>query len=288
MFGNGRIKGLQPTQTGMNYQIVDEQGAEYSVIRKDVITKEMYETINYMPTPLLMFNERNELVMVTLYSWDSMYLPCPFLKEAQPLLHRDFKNFMEENESNFIVTGENEDSVLIKEMIDGREVEYGPSPCSLLKMSDCRKCIAGMVNFAENWDIGRDVVADNCGRGTMYSDGKFIIRRKTKRDLFIRWIEIDRWVKSRGFEHLEGACDAVIEFYNVHGFGMPETQVNNIREWAKERLKTRDDELKEAGDETVLKEFRKYKRVLNKKLKELPILTEEQLQLPDEEGETSE
>jgi hypothetical protein len=284
----GVIKGLQPTQSGMNYQIVDEKGEEHSIIRKDVITREMFEAINYVPTPVLMYNERAELIMVTLYSWDSMYLACPFLNHAQPLLHRDFKDFIKEREVNFIVSGEDEDHVLIKEEIDGYEVEFGPYQCSLLTASDCRRCIAGLVNFAENWDVGRGIVSENCGRGTMYSDGKFIIRRHTKRPLFIRWIELDRWVNARSFEHLEGALDAIIGFHETHGFGMPELQVQNIQEKAKEKLKARDAELKDAGDEAALKEFRKHKRVLNKKLKELPILTDEQLNGPSEEGENSE
>ena len=284
----GMIKGLQPTQSGMNYEIVDSEGEEHSVGRRDVISKEMFETINFTPTPVLMYNERGELVMVTLYSWDSLYLACPFLTGAQPLLHRDFKDLMEEKKDSFTITGDDGSKMLIKENIDGKEVEYGPYSCSLLSTSDCRKCVAGMVNFADSWDAGRGVVREQCGRGTMYSDGKYIIKRRTNRPLFIRWIELDRWVKARHFEHLEGACDAITDFYETHGFGMPEYQVENIQEWAKEALKVRDEELKEAGEDEALKEFRKWKRVINKKLKSLPILTDEQLRLPVEEGENSE
>jgi hypothetical protein len=277
----GKVVCLQPTQTGMNYQIVDNQGNEHSIIRRSVISREMFETIKYKPTPVLMYNEKDELVMVTMYTWDSIYFACPFLKNAHPLLHRDMKDFIEESESMFTITGDDEDQIIFEK--DG--VQYGPMPCTLLSTSDCRQCVAQIVNFADNWDAGRQIVAENCGRGTMYNDGKFIIRRNTKRALFIRWIYIDQWVKSKGFPHLDGACDAIREFFDRNGLGIPEEQAENIREWAKEQLKARDSELKKAGDEDALKKFRKWKRSVNKKLRELPILTEEQLAVEDDEEE---
>jgi len=284
----GTISELVPTQNGMNYKVEDVNGDEHSVLRKDVITMEMYEAINYSVTPVLMYNERDELVMVTLYSWDSLYFPCPFLKPAQSLFHRDFKNFMEESEDKFTITGENEDEIIFNLEVFGTEVQCGPVPCTLLTNSDCRNCVSHLVNFAENWDAGRNIVLTKCGRGTMYDDGKFIIRKDTKRRLFIRWIEIDRWVKGKPLEYLEQISEAVQNFYEQTGYGMPVHQVENIREWTKDKIQKREDEIKEGGDDAELKEFRKLKRLLNKKLKELPILTDEQLAVETEVVEEEE
>jgi hypothetical protein len=281
----GVISGMQPAVDerglhGSGYEITNADGSIVTVPRDAIITQEMHDFIKYRPTIMIVY-QRDEPVMVALYTWDSMYLPCHLLKEYVPILLDDgFAEFVEKQKGYMV-----EDHKLTVSVVDANKNvhSFGPMTCSLFQNSDCRGCLSRLLNFSDNgWDGIRSLTKQLCGRWTMYADGNYVIRRYVDRELFIRFIEVEKWANIRSSKYLAYLVEEILAFQDEHGVGVPDHQLDTLKGIIKERLKTETAEIKKDGSKSDVDAFKEFKKQLNASVKKLKVYDYEE---DYEEGE---
>lgn len=285
----GEISGMQPAVDdrglhGNGYEITTPDGSVVTVPRDGVITMEMEDTIKYRPTILLLY--QNDMpVMVVLYSWDSMYLPCGILKKLVPgILDDKFVDYIDRSRGYDV----DDEFRLTVSVTDAQKHvhQYGPMECSLLKNSDCRGCLSRLLNFSDaGWNQTRNLAKNLCGRGTMYADGNFVIRKSVSRPLFIRFIEVEKWANIRSGRYLFQLLDAILEFQKEHGVGLPEHQLEALNDIVKATLKEEYAAIKKADEKTEIDAYKKFKKDVNAALKQVKSYEAMRLEYEAAEGE---
>jgi hypothetical protein len=274
----GVISGMQPAVDerglhGNGYEITISDGSTVTVPRDAIITAEMHDQIKYKPT-LLMLYRHDEPVMVVLYTWDSMYLPCTQLSEFVPgLLDDSFMRFIDSQHGYEVV-----DHRLTVSVTDANKNvhSFGPMECTLFQNSDCRGCLSRLLNWSDSgWNNTRNLAKQLCGRGTMYADGNFVIRRGVNRELFIRFIEVEKWANIRGGKYLLHLVEAILQFQEEHKVGLPEHQLVDLTEIIKAKVKDEYVEIKDSEDKAALDAYKLIKKQLNASLKKIESYDEE-------------
>jgi hypothetical protein len=268
----GVTSGVQPAVDerglhGSGYEILISDGDTITVPRDSLITAEMYDEIRYKPT-LLMVYRNDEPVMVVLYTWDSLYLPCPMLKEhVRDILDESMLKFIESQHGYEVV-----DNELTVSVVDANKNvhKFGPMTCSLFKNSDCRGCLSRLLNFNDSgWNSMRNLAKQLTGRGTMYADGNFVVRHHVSRELFIRFIEVEQWARIRGGKYHYHLLEALLAFQDEYDVGLPEYQLEKLTEIIKEKTKEEYAEIKKNGDKTEVAEYKELKKQITASLKKL-------------------
>ena len=274
----GVIDGLQAAIDerglhGSGYAVLgDGMEKPVTVPRDSIITQEMHDHIKYSPTILLLY-QHDEPVMVVLYTWDSLYLPCGLLKEYVPnLLDDSFRQFVE-NQRGYDI----EDHKLTVSVTDANrnEHKFGPMTCSLFQNSDCRGCLSRLLNFSDSgWNNTRNLAKSLCGRGTMYADGNFVIRRGVNRELFIRFIEVEKWANIRGGKYLLYLVEAILQFQEEHDVGVPEYQLGVLTEIINATIKVEYAAHKKAENKAEFDAYKLIKKQTKAALKKIRGYTE--------------
>jgi hypothetical protein len=268
----GIITGVAPSIDsrglhGTGYEITNDDGSVITVPRDAIITQEMHNKIKYYPTLLLVYNG-DDPIMVVLYTWDSLYLPCPILRNTiRDLLDDSFLEYID-NQKGYEV---NDFSLTVKVTDANKNVHaFGPMECSLFQNSDCRGCLANLLNYSDaGWDVIRGLAKDLCGRGTMYMDGNFVIRRGVSRELFIRFIEVEKWARTRDAKYLDALLEAVLDYQEKHGEGLPQHQLDALSDIIKERMKEEYATIKKDGNSAAIEEFKELKKQITANLKKM-------------------
>jgi len=286
----GSIDGMQAAIDerglhGNGYSVLGNEGLAVSVPRHALITEEMHDHIKYKPTLLLLY-QNDEPILVVFYTWDSTYLPCPLLKEFVPgLLDDKFVKFIDK-QSGYEVSDDHKLTVSVTDA-NKNVHKFGPMTCSLFQNSDCRGCLTRLLNFSNSgWNNTRNLAKSLCGRGTMYADGNFVIRRYVSRELFIRFIEVEKWAKHRGGKYLLNLAEAILEFQDEYGVGLPEYQLNPLTDIIKAKIKEEYAAIKNAGDKAELDAYKLIKKQLNASLKKIKSYREMDVGVEEGEAET--
>lgn len=272
----GIITGIAPSIDsrglhGTGYEIANGDGSVITVPKDAIITKEMHDHIKYRPTLLTVYRD-NEPVLVVFHTWDSFYLPCPFLRDTigGKILDNSFMKYID-NQKGYIVD-ESGPSLTVK-VVDANRKEhvFGPMSCSLFYNSDCRGCLVNLLDYSDSgWNEIRKVAKDLCGRGTMYIDSNFIIRKDVAREAYIRFMEIERWAKTRSLEYISALLDAILS-YQERSDGLSSRQYDALVDIIKERVKEENAVLKKSCDSAALDEFKAQKKQIMADLKKVKL-----------------
>jgi len=216
----GVVTGLRYTGRGLNYIINVGEEEVVSISQKQVITEEMYQFIQYHPTLVLLYDRSyaDEPTLVVMHTYDSLYLGCPILRAFKSALSQDFVEFIDAVEAGSAVEEEGEDIIPMP-----------PQDCTLNLSGDCRQCLVHFINGSSGWEESRERVDELIGRGTMYSEGKYKIRKRVNRELFIRWMKVENWLKGRTIQHVVAFLDALSEFDDTFGIGIPILQIEKVK-----------------------------------------------------------
>lgn len=271
-FKFGKIVGMAPTIDksrgirGSGYEIQTPDGV-VTVPKVYVMTREMHDHIKYRPT-LLMVYIKGQPVIVVMHTWDSIFLFCPLTNRFIPGLLDD--SFIEavKNQKGYTVR-DNALTVSINDT-DGNAHTFGPMECSLFKNSDCRGCVARLLNFSEgNWDRLRQVTREITGRGTMYlTDEKFLIRKQVGRDLYIKFIEFEKWAQVRNLNYILHLLRALYDFKELHNVEVPKVQLELLEKNIAQKVKEETKAYKKL-DESTISEHKDLIKEVKSALKDL-------------------
>jgi len=270
---SGIVTGLKYTGRGLNYTINAGEGV-VSVSQKQVITEEMYQFIQYHPTLVLLYDRSyaDEPTLVVMHTYDSLYLGCPILRAFKSALSQDFVEFIDAVEAGSAIVDEDEDNIPMP-----------PQDCTLNLSGDCRQCLVHFINGSSGWEESRERVDELIGRGTMYSEGKYKIRKRVNRELFIRWMKVENWLKGRTTQHVVAFLDSLSEFSDTFGIDIPVLQIEKVKTTIHQIIKDEEDEDLVEGIKARVKELTPYLEDETLEVEEEEVATSELEALPEEE-----
>lgn len=232
MWQPGVVTGLKYTGRGLNYIINVGEDEVVSVSQKQVITEEMYQFIQYHPTLVLLYDRSyaDEPTLVVMHTYDSLYLGCPILRAFKSALSQDFVEFIDAVEAGSAIDDGDEESIPMP-----------PQDCTLNLSGDCRQCLVHFINGASGWEESREQVDELIGRGTMYSEGKYKIRKRVNRELFIRWMKVENWLKGRTIKHVVAFLNSLDGFSDTFGIDIPMLQIEKVKTTILQIIKDEED-----------------------------------------------
>jgi len=228
----GIVTGLKYTGRGLNYTINAEEEV-VSISQKQVITEEMYQFIQYHPTLVLLYDRSyaDEPTLVVMHTYDSLYLGCPILRAFKSALSQDFVEFIDAVEAGSAIDDGDEESIPMP-----------PQDCTLNLSGDCRQCLVHFINGSSGWEESRERVDELIGRGTMYSEGKYKIRKRVNRELFIRWMKVENWLKGRTIKHVVAFLNSLDGFSDTFGIDIPMLQIERVKTTILQIVKDEEDD----------------------------------------------
>ena len=103
----------------------------------------------------------------------------------------------------------------------------------------------------------------------MYADGNFGIRRGVNRELFIRFIEVEKWANIRGGKYLLYLVEEILQFQEEHGVGLPEHQLEALTEIINATIKVEYAAHKKAENKTEFDAYKLIKKQTKAALKKI-------------------